>query len=66
VLEHDHHTGVFRGWTCKLCNVGLGAFGDSMAGVRLAVNYMAKHYLTGRSQRGIQAAKKRMAESPDA
>ena len=50
VLEHDHHTGKFRGWTCDLCNTGLGAFGDSMAGIRRAVQYMAKFYLTGRSR----------------
>ena len=48
VLEHDHHTGAFRGWTCSQCNVGLGFFGDSMVGIRRAVQYMAAHYLTGR------------------
>ena len=49
VLEHDHHTGKFRGWTCNPCNIGLSAFGDSMAGIRRAVQYMAKFYLTGRA-----------------
>ena len=48
VLEHDHHTGAFRGWTCSNCNAGLGFFGDSMVGIRRAVQYMATHYLTGR------------------
>lgn len=47
VLDHDHHTGAFRGWTCDPCNRGLGFFGDSMVGVRRAVQYMAAHYLTG-------------------
>lgn len=66
VMDHDHHTGAFRGWTCRLCNVGLGALGDSMVGVRRAVQYMAKFYLTGRSRRDIHATKsnKAMAESP--
>ena len=56
VLDHDHHTGEFRGWICNPCNTALGAFGDSMAGVRRVVQYMAKFYLTGRSGNARYAA----------
>jgi hypothetical protein len=27
-LDHDHVTGVFRGWTCSRCNTGRGAIDD--------------------------------------
>ena len=48
-MDHDHKTGIFRGWTCNSCNRALGFFDDSMVGLRRAVLYMAAHYLTGRS-----------------
>ncbi|SRR6266487_138499 len=25
-LDHDHKTGLFRGWLCTYCNISLGAY----------------------------------------
>jgi hypothetical protein len=41
-LDHDHTTGAFRGWLCKLCNLGLGKLGDDVAGVRRAIAYLER------------------------
>lgn len=40
--DHDHVTGVFRGWLCKNCNVGIGNLGDSIESVRRAVAYLQR------------------------
>ena len=39
-LDHCHVTGLFRGWLCMRCNVGLGGFGDTLMGVKMAVKYL--------------------------
>jgi len=39
-LDHDHKTGLFRGWVCRSCNVGLGFLGDDIAGVTKALEYL--------------------------
>lgn len=39
-VDHDHATGKFRGWLCWHCNTALGKFGDNLAGVQLALNYL--------------------------
>jgi hypothetical protein len=39
-LDHDHVTGVFRGWLCKRCNSAIGLLGDSLYGVLCAVDYL--------------------------
>lgn len=41
-LDHDHLTGTFRGWLCSLCNTGIGALGDTLAGLRQAVAYLER------------------------
>lgn len=43
VLDHDHVTGAFRGWLCQGCNIGIGALGDTLDNVHLALDYMAFH-----------------------
>ena len=39
-LDHDHKTGAFRGWVCRSCNHGIGMLGDSIEGVKRALNYL--------------------------
>lgn len=39
-LDHCHSTGKFRGWLCHLCNTGVGALGDNIAGVTKALAYL--------------------------
>ena len=40
IMDHCHDTETFRGWICQRCNHGLGAFGDSLDGLMLAVQYL--------------------------
>jgi Recombination endonuclease VII len=39
-LDHDHTTGLFRGWLCHACNAGLGCLGDSLPFIEAAVRYL--------------------------
>lgn len=41
-LDHDHATGVFRGWLCVDCNLGIGKLGDTIAGVEKALAYLTR------------------------
>ena len=41
-LDHDHETGKFRGWLCVNCNTGLGKFGDNIAGLEKAIEYLSR------------------------
>ena len=43
VMDHCHDTEAFRGWVCHHCNVGLGAFNDSLDRIKAAVTYLEKH-----------------------
>lgn len=40
-LDHCHTTGLFRGWLCARCNLGIGLLGDTMEGVTRATLYLA-------------------------
>lgn len=42
VVDHDHTTGVFRGWLCDLCNRGIGMLGDNTSGVAKALAYLER------------------------
>lgn len=42
VVDHDHANGQFRGLICRGCNTGLGLFGDSIEGLRLAIAYLER------------------------
>jgi len=39
-FDHDHETGLFRGWICQNCNLGIGQLGDNLDGVMNAVQYL--------------------------
>ena len=40
--DHDHATGKFRAWICRNCNSGIGLLGDSEAGLKQAIAYLAR------------------------
>lgn len=39
-LDHDHVTGLFRGWLCHHCNTGIGLLGDDYESVLRAAEYL--------------------------
>lgn len=41
-VDHDHETGAVRGLLCNACNAGIGHLGDTVDGVRLALNYLER------------------------
>lgn len=41
-VDHCHETGKVRGLLCNPCNVGIGALGDSVEGVRKALAYLTR------------------------
>lgn len=40
VLDHNHDSGLFRGWLCHTCNTGIGKLGDSLEGLERALRYL--------------------------
>ncbi len=40
VWDHNHETGVFRGWLCHGCNLSLGHMKESPARLRALANYI--------------------------
>jgi len=38
--DHDRTTGLFRGWLCGECNLGLGKFKDSAERLQKAMVYL--------------------------
>lgn len=45
-FDHDHATGVFRGWLCHHCNVILGSCRDDPDHLRKLIAYLEKHSRT--------------------
>lgn len=39
-LDHCHISGIFRGWLCNQCNVGLGSFRDNPVLMERAADYI--------------------------
>ena len=42
-VDHIHNTEKIRGLLCRLCNVGLGHFGDSVELLQKAREYLSAH-----------------------
>jgi hypothetical protein len=40
--DHDHVTGLFRGWLCHDCNRGIGALADSPERINRVLSYLKK------------------------
>ncbi len=55
-VDHCHDTSIVRGLVCRGCNAALAAFGDTLAGVRRAINYLQRHE---RRSRGGSKGRKR-------
>jgi hypothetical protein len=43
-LDHCHISGVFRGWLCDRCNLGVGLLGDNIDGLVRATAYLHRAY----------------------
>ena len=41
-IDHNHTTGIFRGWLCHKCNSGIGLLGDQLEGVEKAIKYLRR------------------------
>ncbi len=42
-FDHDHKTGMFRGWLCDRCNKVLGLVYDNPATLRALADYLEEH-----------------------
>lgn len=42
-IDHCHDSGLVRGLLCKSCNQSLGQFGDSVDGLKKAIQYLRAH-----------------------
>ena len=42
-LDHDHDSGVFRGYICNLCNTGISNLKENVETMRRAVAYLESH-----------------------
>lgn len=43
VVDHNHATGKARGLLCSGCNVAIGAFGEDLAVLAAAADYLRRH-----------------------
>jgi hypothetical protein len=60
--DHDHKTGLFRGWLCHNCNMGLGHAKDSISLLHKQANYLSIHKQRAKVKSPLHAAQKAYAE----
>jgi Recombination endonuclease VII len=48
-LEHDHITGMFRGWVCSNCNLMIGNSLDSVETLEKAAQYLKAYHARHRA-----------------
>jgi hypothetical protein len=48
-LDHNHDDGDIRGVLCRACNCGLGLFGDSIANLQKAMEYLKQRGSYGKT-----------------
>lgn len=41
-LDHCHTTGLFRGWLCLTCNLGIGRLGDTIEALERGIAYLKR------------------------
>jgi hypothetical protein len=49
--DHNHVTGLFRGWLCHRCNTALGQMDDSVAKLQSLIKYLQRGGGPGRKRR---------------
>ena len=42
-IDHDHTTGKIRGLLCSKCNTAIGLFGEDIAVMNAALDYLKRH-----------------------
>ena len=52
-VDHDHRTGAVRGLLCGRCNTGIGALGDSIEGIKRALEYFESAALMAGHTAGV-------------
>lgn len=46
-LDHCHQSGIFRGWLCARCNLGIGRLGDTIESIERVLEYLKRAYQNG-------------------
>jgi hypothetical protein len=44
-VDHDHENGAVRALLCRKCNIAIGHMDDDAARMRIAADYIEKHYV---------------------
>jgi hypothetical protein len=57
VPDHDHETGLARGWLCSECNGGLGILGDTIEAIERTLAYLKKYTISRPVESGTEPPK---------
>jgi len=63
-IDHDHDTDEVRGLLCRDCNRGIKLLGDTVEGIRVALDYLLAPPGSGLSPRPGRGRKAGASESP--